>query len=55
MIIMCIQLDTDQTLMITRNKKTGLVIKTTDDIRLADMLITELANENLIESKVTKK
>ena len=40
---------------ITRNKKTGLVIKTTDDIRLADMLITELANENLIESKVTKK
>ncbi len=40
---------------ITTNKKTGLLVKTTDDVRLGEHLITELANENLIESKVTKK
>ena len=26
-----------------------------DDVRIADLLITELADENLIESKVTKR
>ncbi len=40
---------------ITTNKKTGLVVKTSNDIKLGEHLITELANENLIESKVTKK
>jgi exodeoxyribonuclease VII large subunit len=40
---------------ITTNKKTGLVVKTVNDIQLGEHLITELANENLIESKVTKK
>jgi len=40
---------------ITTNKKTGLLVKTTDDVRLGEHLITELADENLIESKVTKK
>lgn len=40
---------------ITTNKKTGLLIKTIDDVRLGEHLITELADENLIESKVTKK
>jgi exodeoxyribonuclease VII large subunit len=40
---------------ITTNKKTGLLVKTVDDVRLGEHLITELANENLIESKVTKK
>jgi exodeoxyribonuclease VII large subunit len=40
---------------ITTNKKTGLLVKTKDDVRLGQHLITELAEENLIESKVTKK
>jgi len=40
---------------ITTNKKTGLLVKTVDDVRLGEHLITELADENLIESKVTKK
>ena len=40
---------------ITTNKKTGLLVKTVDDVRLGEDLITELADENLIESKVTKK
>jgi exodeoxyribonuclease VII large subunit len=40
---------------ITTNKKTSLPVKTADDVRLGEHLITELANENLIESKVTKK
>ena len=40
---------------ITTNKKTGLLVKTKNDVRLGQHLITELANENLIESKVTKK
>ena len=40
---------------ITTNKKTGLLMKTVDDVRLGEHLITELADENLIESKVTKK
>jgi len=40
---------------IATNKKTGLLIRSLDDIQVGDFLITELANENLIESKVTKK
>ena len=40
---------------ITTNKQTGLLVKTSEDIRIGDYLITELANENLIESEVKKK
>jgi len=40
---------------ITTNKRTGLLLRTPDDIRIGDHLITELADENLVESKVTKK
>jgi exodeoxyribonuclease VII large subunit len=40
---------------ITTNKKTGLLVRTSEDIRIGDHVITELAHENLIESKVTKK
>ncbi len=40
---------------ITTNKKTGLLVKTIEDVRIGDYLMTELADENLIESKVTKK
>ncbi len=40
---------------ITTNKKTGLLVRTLEDIRVGDYLITELTDENLIESKVTKK
>ncbi len=40
---------------ITTGKKTGLVIKKADDIEVGDLIITELAQENLIESQVTKK
>jgi len=40
---------------ITTNKKTGLLVKTLEDVRIGERLITELADENLIESKVTKK
>jgi exodeoxyribonuclease VII large subunit len=40
---------------ITTNKKTGLLVKTVDDVRLGEDLITELADQNLIESKITKK
>jgi exodeoxyribonuclease VII large subunit len=40
---------------ITTNKKTGLLIKTPKNVKIADYIITELAEENLIESKVTKK
>ncbi len=39
---------------ITTDKKTGLLIKTPEDARLGDYLITELAGENFIESKVIK-
>jgi len=39
---------------ITTNKKTGMLVKTTKDVRPGDEMITELADENLIESKVTK-
>jgi len=40
---------------ITTSKKTGLLVRNSKDIQIADLLITELADENLIESKVTKK
>lgn len=40
---------------ITTNKKTGLLVRTTEDVRPGDRLITELAGENLVESKVMKK
>jgi len=40
---------------ITTNKKTGLLVRDLEDVRIGDLLITELAEENLIESKVTKK
>jgi exodeoxyribonuclease VII large subunit len=40
---------------ITTNKQTGLLVKTSEDVRIGDYLITELVNENLIESEVKKK
>ncbi len=40
---------------ITTNKKTGLLVRTTEDVRPRDRLITELADENFIESKVMKR
>jgi exodeoxyribonuclease VII large subunit len=40
---------------ITKNLKTGLIIKKTDDIEIGEPMITELARENFIESTVTKK
>ena len=40
---------------ITTSKETGLLIRTSEDLRIGDYLMTELANENLIESQVTKK
>ena len=40
---------------ITTLKQTGNVIKSITDVKLGDTLVTELAGENLIESKVTKK
>ncbi len=40
---------------ITTNKKTGTLVRNIRDVGIGDLLITELAGENLIESKVTKK
>ena len=40
---------------ITSNKKTGLLVRNLDDVQIEDFLITELAGEKLIESKVTNK
>jgi exodeoxyribonuclease VII large subunit len=40
---------------ITRSKRTGLLVRTVQDVQIADLLTTELAGENLIESQVTKK
>ena len=40
---------------ITKNKKTGLLIRKTEDVEIGDIMITELAEENLIESKAIKK
>ncbi|UCG57746.1 MAG: exodeoxyribonuclease VII large subunit [Phycisphaerales bacterium] len=40
---------------ITTNKKTSLVVRSLDDVQMGDELITELAREHKIESKVTHK
>ncbi len=40
---------------ITSNKRTGAVVRGTQDVQVGDLMVTELANENLIESKVTNK
>ena len=40
---------------ITTNKTTGSVVKATHDVQIGEDLITELAGENYIESRVTKK
>ncbi|KKK83627.1 hypothetical protein LCGC14_2791470, partial [marine sediment metagenome] len=40
---------------ITTSKKTGKLITTPDDIKTTDIIITELAEEKLIESEVIKK
>jgi exodeoxyribonuclease VII large subunit len=40
---------------ITTNKKSGRLVKSLQDAKIKDYLITELADENFIESKVTKK
>jgi len=40
---------------ITTSKKTSRVIKKPEDIEIGDLIITELAKENLLESKVIKK
>ena len=40
---------------ITMNKQTGQVVRTADDVQLDDSLITELANDNRIESRVTTR
>ena len=40
---------------ISINKQTGLLIKKASDIETGDIMITELAEKNLIESKVIKK
>jgi exodeoxyribonuclease VII large subunit len=40
---------------ITTRKKTGLLVRKSGDVKIGDVLVTELAEENLIESKVTRK
>ena len=40
---------------ITTNKKTGSLIRRLEDVQIGDQLNTELAGENFIESRVTKK
>ncbi len=40
---------------ITMNKQTGQVVRSIDDIQIDDLLVTELARENVIESRVTGK
>ena len=40
---------------ITTDKKTGLLVRRLEDVQIADYISTELADENFIESKVTKK
>ena len=37
------------------NKKTGLLVRTLQDVEVGNLLTTELADGNLIESRVTKK
>jgi exodeoxyribonuclease VII large subunit len=40
---------------ITTNRKTGLLVRASQDVAIGEDLITELAGENFIESKVTNK
>ncbi|UCC99095.1 MAG: exodeoxyribonuclease VII large subunit [Phycisphaerales bacterium] len=40
---------------ITTSKKTGSLVRASDDVHIGEELFTELAGENFIESKVTKK
>jgi exodeoxyribonuclease VII large subunit len=40
---------------ITTNKKTGSLVRRLEDVQIGDQLNTELADENYIESRVTKK
>ena len=40
---------------ITTNKRTGSVIRSTQDVDINDVMITELSDENFIESSVTAK
>ena len=40
---------------IAKNTITGKVVTSPADVNIGDLMITELANENIIESKVTKK
>lgn len=40
---------------ITMNKKTGSLVRALEDVEVGNLLITELAEENFIESRVTKK
>jgi exodeoxyribonuclease VII large subunit len=40
---------------ITTNKQTGRVVRTADDIQVDELLVTELADENRIESRVTQR
>jgi exodeoxyribonuclease VII large subunit len=40
---------------ITTNRRTGLLARASEDVQIGDDLLTELANENFIESRVTKK
>lgn len=40
---------------ITTNKKTGSLVRRLEDVQIGDQLNTELAKENFIESRVTKK
>jgi len=40
---------------ISKNKKTGMLVKSVNDIEIGDILLTELAQENVIESTVANK
>jgi exodeoxyribonuclease VII large subunit len=40
---------------ITTSAKTGFLVRKIQDVEVGDLIVTELAQENLIESKVTKK
>ena len=40
---------------ITKNAATGKIVKSSKEINIGDIVITELKDENTIESKVTKK
>jgi len=40
---------------ITTSKKTGLLVRKPEDVQIGDEIISELTEEKLVESKVTKK